>query len=90
MSKPDTHPNWFIYIIKCRDNTYYTGITPNIEQRIKTHDAGKGAAYTRGRGPVKLVHSERFQTRSEASVREAAIKKLTRLQKEKLIKNSSV
>lgn len=86
MPKLDTHPHWFVYIVECRDQTYYTGITPNIEQRIKTHNSGKGAAYTRGRRPVELIYSEKFLTRSEASIRECAIKKLTRAQKEKLIK----
>lgn len=85
MLKQDTHPHWWVYIVACRDSTYYTGITPNIEQRIKTHNAGKGAAYTRGRGPVKLIYCEKFSTRSEASIRESAIKKLNRSQKEKLI-----
>lgn len=90
MPKQDNHPNWWVYIVQCNDDTYYTGITPNIDLRIQTHNAGKGAAYTRGRGPVKLTYCEKFSTRSEASIREFAIKKLTRQQKEKLIKNTAL
>lgn len=80
---------WFTYIVKCRDQSYYTGITNDLVKRLHAHNSGKGAAYTRGRGPVKLIYCEKFSTRSEASIREFTIKKLTRLQKEKLIENSS-
>ena len=85
MFKADSHPYWFTYIIKCSDNTLYTGLTYNIDHRVAVHNSGKGAAYTRGRRPVKLVYSEKFSKYSEAAQREYAIKKLTRKQKEKLI-----
>lgn len=74
-------PPWFTYIVECHDHTYYTGITNNLAKRLLTHNTGKGAAYTRGRGPVKLVYSEACADRSSASKREAAIKKLSRPEK---------
>jgi len=76
---------WKVYIVRCADNSYYTGISNNVAARIKKHNLGKGAAYTRGRGPVELAYSEDFPDRSSASKRECAIKKLARGQKEKLI-----
>lgn len=86
-STPSKHPYWFTYILQCVDHTYYTGLTYDLDHRIKVHNAGKGAAYTRGRKPVKLVYSEEFTNYKEAAQREFAIKKLTRQQKEKLFKN---
>lgn len=77
---------YFVYIVKCRDETYYTGYTNNIEKRLKAHNEGKGAKYTRSRGPVELVYWESYEEKGDALSREYAIKKLTRKQKEKLIK----
>ena len=71
------------YILKCNDNSLYTGWTNNITHRLKMHNEGKGAKYTRGRGPVELVYLEEFETKQEAMSREAKIKRLTR--KEKLL-----
>lgn len=85
VSKKNVYPQWFVYIVQCSDNTFYTGLTYDINSRIKTHNSGKGAAYTRGRGPVKLIHSEKFSTHKEAAQREFIIKKLSRQQKEKMI-----
>jgi putative endonuclease len=85
MEKIMTH---YIYILKCSDGSLYTGYTTNVEERLKEHNGeGKktGAKYTRGRRPVTLVHKERFKTRSNAMKREAAIKQLTRTEKELLI-----
>lgn len=73
----------YTYIIKCKDDSLYTGWTNNIEKRMKAHNDGTGAKYTRGRGPVTLVHLEVFDTKEEAMRREAAIKKLSK--KEKLL-----
>lgn len=73
----------YTYIIKCKDNSLYTGWTNNIEKRMRAHNDGTGAKYTRGRGPVTLVHLEVFDTKEEAMRREAAIKKLSK--KEKLL-----
>lgn len=77
--------NNYTYILKCRDRSLYTGWTNDIENRIKMHNEGKGAKYTRGRGPVELVYLEKFSTKEEAMRREAAIKKLNRKQKLLLI-----
>ena len=71
------------YILKCNDNSLYTGWTNDITHRLKMHNEGKGAKYTRGRGPVELVYLEDFETKQEAMSREAKIKRLTR--KEKLL-----
>lgn len=71
------------YILKCNDNSLYTGWTNDITHRLKMHNEGKGAKYTRSRGPVELVYLEEFETKQEAMSREAKIKRLTR--KEKLL-----
>ena len=69
---------WHTYIIKCNDDSLYTGITINLEKRLAAHNAGKGAKYTASRRPVQLVYRERAANRSEASKRENEIKKLSR------------
>ena len=71
------------YILKCNDNSLYTGWTNDITHRLKMHNEGKGAKSTRGRGPVELVYLEEFETKQEAMSREAKIKRLSR--KEKLL-----
>lgn len=76
---------WYVYIVECKDGSFYTGISTNVEQRIKDHDCGKGAKYTRGRGPVQLVYQCGFNDRAEASKEECRIKKLARQGKVKLI-----
>ena len=73
------------YILKCNDNSLYTGWTNDITHRLKMHNEGKGAKYTRGRGPVELVYLEEFETKQEAMSREAKIKRLTREEKLLLI-----
>ena len=75
------------YILKCSDNSLYTGWTNDIKHRLKMHNEGKGAKYTRGRGPVELVYLEEFETKQEAMSREAKIKRLSRKEKLLLIKN---
>jgi len=77
--------NWQVYIIFCTDNSLYTGITTNVERRFRQHAASQGAKYFRGRGPGKVVYLENGHTRSTASKREAAIKKLLRADKLRLI-----
>lgn len=77
---------WTVYILKCADNSLYTGITNNLPRRIAQHECGKGAKYTRNRGPLELVYEEPSEDRSEASKREAVIKKLTRVEKLALIR----
>ena len=76
----------YTYILKCSDETLYTGWTNDLEKRINAHNAGKGAKYTKNRRPVKLAYYEEFATKEEAMSREYAIKQLTRRKKEELIK----
>ena len=78
---------WFVYILECRDKSFYTGITNNIEKRLLTHNTGKGAKYTKARRPVTLKYYELLNSKSSALKREIAIKKLSRNQKIKLISN---
>ena len=75
----------YVYILKCSDGTFYTGCTTDIEARVKTHNSGSGAKYTRGRRPVSLVYYEELPDRSAALKREAAIKRLPRNKKLELI-----
>ena len=78
--------DWYVYLVRCSDNSIYTGITVDIERRVIEHNTSKkGAKYTRTRQPVKLVYSETYPDRSTASKREAAIKKLSRKDKLSLI-----
>ena len=76
----------YTYILKCKDDSLYTGWTNDMKKRITSHNAGKGAKYTKDRRPVELVYYEEFQTREEAMKREDAIKQLSRKEKEALIK----
>lgn len=76
----------FTYMVRCSDNTLYTGWTNNLEHRVEKHNSGKGAKYTMARRPVKLVYYEEYETKQQAMAREAAIKKLTKIRKEELIK----
>jgi len=73
-------------MVKCKDNTYYTGVSNDIKHRIEQHNLSKGAKYTRARRPVKLVYSEQCEDHSTALKRECVIKKLTRSQKKELAK----
>ena len=75
----------YTYILKCKDNTYYTGYTTDVEKRVKAHNEGKGAKYTRGRGPVELVYYEEHMEKQAAMRREWEIKQLSRNEKEKII-----
>ena len=74
-----------MYVVECCDKTWYTGYTTDIVRRIKTHNAKKGAKYTRIRVPVKLIYFEEFETKSEATRAESLFKKLTRSKKEEYI-----
>lgn len=75
----------YTYLLECSDKTLYCGWTTNLEKRLQAHNKGQGAKYTKPRIPVKLVYHEAFQTKQEAMQREAAIKKLTRKDKLRLI-----
>jgi putative endonuclease len=78
---------WHVYMVRCSDGTLYTGITNDLEKRIKAHNSGKdGARYTRSRRPVTLVYSEQVESKSAAARLEYQIKRLERTEKKKLIK----
>lgn len=77
--------NWYVYILRCKDDTLYCGITPDMKRRLAQHRSGKGAKYTRGRGPLELVYCEALPSHSDALKREIAIKRLTCAQKLDLI-----
>lgn len=79
----------FVYMVECSDGTLYTGWTTDADRRVKTHNKGQGARYTRSRLPVTLVYLEQIRGKSECLQREAAIKKLRRSQKKKLIGSAS-
>ncbi len=79
----------YTYILECGDNSLYTGWTTDIDKRVKCHNSGKGAKYTRGRGPITLRYFETFETRQQAMKREYEIKKLNREKKLKLISEGS-
>ena len=79
---------WYVYILRCGDGTLYTGITDDVERRLAAHRAGKGAKYTRGRGPLELVYREEVPGKSAALRREIQIKRLRRGEKEKLIEHT--
>ena len=76
---------WVVYMLRCKDNSIYTGITNDLKKRIETHLSGNGSKYLRGKLPLKLVYRESFQDRSTASKREIEIKKLNKKEKELLI-----
>ena len=75
----------YTYMVRCSDNSLYTGWTNDLERRVKAHNNGTGAKYTKSRGPVKLVYFEEYETKEEAMSRECQIKQLTKREKEKLI-----
>ena len=75
---------YLVYILECSDGTLYTGVTNDLEKRIKLHNEGKGAKYTKGRGPVVCKYLEKVSDRSLALKREFEVKKLSKKEKEKL------
>lgn len=77
---------WYLYILRCGDGSLYTGITPDVPRRLEAHRSGKGAKYTRGRGPLALVYQELCGDHSQALKREQQIKALPREQKLALIR----
>lgn len=77
-------PAWFVYMVRCADGSLYTGITTDVEKRVATHNAGKGAKYTRSRRPVVRVFMEAMESETAARVREVEVKRMTRLVKERL------
>ena len=77
--------NWILYILKCKDSSLYTGITTDLEKRLKRHNEGRACKYTKKRKPVKLIYKEVCASESTARKRERAIKKLSRVNKLRLI-----
>ena len=75
---------WYLYILRCGDGSLYTGITTDVSRRLEAHRRGKGAKYTRGRGPLELVYQQLCGTHSDALRRELEVKALSRTQKEAL------
>ena len=80
---------WYLYILRCKDGSLYTGITTDMEKRLEAHRSGKGAKYTRGRAPLELVYTEECGEHSTALRRELEIKTLSREEKLKLIEKNS-
>lgn len=76
---------WYVYILRCADDSLYTGTTTDIDARVRTHNTGKGAKYTRGRRPVVLVYREAVDGRGAALKREHAVRRLTAAAKRRLI-----
>ena len=81
----DADRDWSVYVVRCGDGTLYTGVAKGVEARLAKHNAGRGAAYTRTRRPVRLVLREDGLTRCEALVREAGIKSMPKTRKERLV-----
>ena len=79
--------SWYVYMLRCGDGTLYTGVTDSVERRLAAHRSGKGAKYTRGRGPLELAYTEEVLDKSAALRREYQIKRLSRSEKERLIQN---
>jgi len=82
MVQNETH---YFYVLECSDGSYYAGYTVNLERRIHNHNTGKGAKYTRGRTPVKLLYSEKFESKSEALKMEIKFKKFSKKRKQSYI-----
>ena len=78
-------PTWFLYLVRCRDNTLYTGIATDVERRLAAHRGGRGARYLRGRGPLTLARKIRVGSRVDALRVERRVKRLGRADKERLI-----
>ena len=76
---------WFVYLVRCKDGSLYTGITKDVAARVARHNTGTGAKYTRSRLPVILVYEKKMKTETAARKREAAIKRLTKQEKEALL-----
>ena len=79
---------WYVYILRCKDDTLYTGITTQVEKRLEAHRTGRGAKYTRGRAPLELVYRETCGSHSDALKRERQIKALSRQEKQKLLETA--
>lgn len=83
--RPEGEEGHHVYVLECADGSLYTGYTSDVERRVREHDDGDGAKYTRCRTPVELVHTETYASRSAAMTREHEIKQLSRSAKERLV-----
>lgn len=83
-----TEKTWYLYILRCVDGSFYTGITTDVHRRLQMHESGKGAKYTRGRAPLELVYSERCADHCDALRRECFVKSLTKQEKIRLIEEA--
>jgi len=81
----DKITDWFLYMVRCKNGHIYTGISTDVERRFAEHQAGKGAKYLRGKGPLKLVYQKKIGSRSEALKAEISMKKMSKYDKEKTI-----
>ncbi|MFD1417259.1 GIY-YIG nuclease family protein [Companilactobacillus keshanensis] len=82
--------SYYVYLLLCADHTFYIGTSNNVEKRVKTHNSGKGAKYTKTRRPVQLLYTETLPDKSSALKREIELKKFTRSKKEKLLLNAGI
>ena len=82
--------SWYVYILRCKDGTLYTGSTDDVQRRLAVHNSGKGAKYTRGRLPVEVVYAEACESYSAALKREYAIKQLNRQEKLNMIEKQNI
>ncbi|WP_080797047.1 GIY-YIG nuclease family protein [Arabiibacter massiliensis] len=89
MAPQDPQASFYLYVLECADGTWYTGYTVDVEERVRAHNAGEGAKYTRGRTPATLVASARFASKHEAMSAEYRFKRLTRRQKERLVRRAA-
>jgi putative endonuclease len=88
-ASPSSQPVWFVYLVRCQDDTLYCGIATDLARRLAEHNsADKGAKYTRGRQPVQLVYAEEVASRAQATQREGRIKRMSRAQKMGLIQTN--
>lgn len=87
LKKPENP--WFVYIVVCKDKSYYIGISNDVKKRVKKHNSGKGAKYLRGKTPVTLLYTEKYVNKSQARKREIQLKKWSRRKKEWLIEKNS-
>jgi putative endonuclease len=84
---PEGKDEWFLYMIRCKNEQLYTGITTDVQRRLGEHQRGKGAKFLRGRGPLKLVFQQKIGSHSDALRMEAAIKKFPKAAKEEFIRS---
>jgi putative endonuclease len=84
-ARGDAAARWHLYVLKCGDGSYYTGVTTDIDRRVREHQEGKASRYTRTHQPVELIHREDCGSRSQALSRECAVKSLSREKKEELV-----